>query len=168
MRDVSDRLLSNLNPMQRCSVIFSALCREDFTEAERLADTAPTGTYVAGDFYNPFTRAMLVASLVRGDIEQQLAREWANRCFWATMLHNKDRDEEKLDAFWAAASYHRTRAGSLWSSYAQVVTDAGMDPGEVMQSMGGLSKLAQESVDACTEAEPDADALELYAAMLSP
>ena len=167
MRDVSDRLLSNLNPMQRCSVIFSALCREDFTEAERLADTAPTGTYVAGDFYNPFTRAMLVASLVRGDIEQQLAREWANRCFWATVLH-QGRDDEKLDAFWRAASYHQTRTGSLWKAYAQVVTDAGLDPAEVMRSMGGLSKLAQEAVDASTEAEPDPDALALYAAMLRP
>jgi hypothetical protein len=154
--------------MQRCSVIFSALCREDFTEAERLADTAPTATYTAGDFYNEFTRAMMVAALARGDIEQQAAGEWANRCFWATMLHNKDRDDNTLDTFWTAASYHRTRAGSLWSAYAQVMTDAGLDPGEVMRSMGGLSKLAQDSVDACTEAEPDDDAVALYAAMLSP
>ena len=168
MKGIPDRLLSNLNPMQRCSVIFSALCRKDFEEANRLADTAPTGTYVAADFYHQFTRAMMVSGLARGDIEEETASEWANRCFWATMLHNKDRDEEKLDAFWAAASYHRTRAGSLWSSYAQVMADAGLDPGEVMRSMGGLSKLAQEAVDACTEAEPDADALELYAAMLSP
>ena len=66
MNGISDHLLSNLNPAQRCSVIFSALCREDFTEAHRLADTAPTGTYVAADFFETFTRAMLVASLARG------------------------------------------------------------------------------------------------------
>ncbi|CDQ11824.1 protein of unknown function [Acidithiobacillus ferrivorans] len=53
MKGIPDRLLSNLNPMQRCSVIFSALCRDDFEEANRLADTAPTAAYVAGDFYNP-------------------------------------------------------------------------------------------------------------------
>ena len=166
MKTIPDSLLANLTPMQRCGVIFSALSREDFAEANRLADTAPTGTYTAGDFYAPFTRAMMVAALARGDIEQQAASEWANRCFWATMLHNEDRDDEKLDAFWRAASYRRTRAGSLWAAYAQVVTDAGLDPGEVMRSMGGLSKLAQESVDASTEAEPDPDALALYAAML--
>ncbi|WP_437560200.1 hypothetical protein [Acidithiobacillus sulfuriphilus] len=152
--------------MQRCGVIFSALSREDFEEANRLADTAPTGTYTAGDFYNPFTRAMLVAALARGDIEQQAGEEWQARCFWATMLHDEGKDDETLDAFWTAASYHRTRAGSLWAAYAQAVTDAGIDPAEVMQSMGGLSKLAQESVDACTEAEPDADAVTFYAAML--
>lgn len=168
MKGIPDRLLSNLNPMQRCSVIFSALGRGDTTEAHRLADTAPTGTYVAADFYNPFTRAMLVAALARGDIEQATASEWANRCFWATRLHVAGRNDETLDAFWSAAQYHRTRAGSLWASYAQVVTDAGLDPGEVMRSMGGLSKLAQESVDASAEAEPCPDALALYAAMLSP
>lgn len=162
---VTDRLLANLTPTQRCSVIFSALSREDFDEANRLADTAPTGTYTAGDFYAPLTRAMLLAALARADIEQQTACEWANRCFWATVLH-QGRDDEKLDAFWTAAQCHQTRAGSLWASFAQVVTDAGMDPAEVMRSMGGLSKLAQEAVDACTEAEPDADALALYAGML--
>lgn len=154
--------------MQRCSVIFSALCREDFSEADRLADTAPTGTYVAGDFYHPFTRAMMGAALARGDIEQQIASEWANRCFWVTRLHVAGRNDETLDAFWSAAQYHRTRAGSLWAAYAQAVTDAGMDPGEVMQSIGGLSKLAQESVDTSAGAEPCPDAVALYAAMLSP
>ena len=119
MNGISDRLLSNLNPAQRCSAIFSALCREDSTEAHRLADTAPTGTYVAADFFGTFTRAMLVAGLARGDIEQQVAGEWANRCFWATCLHGKDRDDETLDAFWSAAQYHRTRAGSLWAAYEQ-------------------------------------------------
>jgi len=166
MKGISDHLLSNLNPAQRCSVIFSALCREDFEEASRLADTAPTGTYVAADFYHPFTRAMMVSGLARGDIESEMASEWANRCFWATRLHVAGRNDETLDAFWSAAQYHRTRAGSLWASYAQVVTDAGMDPGEVMRSMGGLSKLAQESVDASAGAEPCPDAVALYAAML--
>ena len=165
MNGISDRLLSNLNPAQRCSAIFSALCREDFTEAERLADTAPTGTYVAADFFETFTRAMMVAALARGDIEQQVAGEWANRCFWATCLHDKDRDDNTLDAFWTAASYHRTRARSLWAAYAQTVSAAGMEPGEVMQSMGGLSKLAQDTVDGGEEEAAD-DALALYAAML--
>ncbi|WP_297470922.1 hypothetical protein [Acidithiobacillus sp.] len=165
MKTIPDSLLANLTPMQRCGVIFSALSREDFEEADRLADTAPTGTYTAGDFYAPFTSAMMVAALARGDIEREASSEWANRCFWATVLH-QGRDDEKLDAFWTAASYHQTRAGSLWNAYARVMTDAGPDPGEVMRSMGGLSKLAQESVDASTEAEPDPDALALYAAML--
>ena len=168
MKTIPDSLLVNLKPMQRCGVIFSALSRGDTIEADRLADTAPVVAYTAADFYSSFTRAMLVAALARGDIEQQTASEWANRCFWATMLHNDDRDDEKLDTFWTAASYHRTRAGSLWVAYAQAVTDAGMDPAEVMRSMGGLSKLAQEAVDACTDAEPDSDAVELYAAMLRP
>ncbi|MHB8247980.1 MAG: hypothetical protein ACYDB0_02015 [Acidithiobacillus sp.] len=167
MKTIPDSLLANLTPMQRCGVIFSALSREDFAEANRLADTAPTGTYTAGDFYAPFTRAMMVAALARGDIEREASSEWANRCFWATVLH-QGRDDEKLDAFWTAGSYHQTRAGSLWAAYAQAVTDAGLDPGEVMRSMGGLSKLAQESVDASTEAEPDPDAMALYAAMLEP
>ena len=168
MKGIPDRLLSNLNPMQRCSVIFSALCRDDFEEANRLADTAPTAAYVAGDFYNEFTRAMMVSGLARGDIEEEVAGEWANRCFWATRLHVAGTNDETLDAFWSAAQYRRTRAGSLWGAYAQVMTDAGMDPREVMRSMGGLSKLAQESVDASTEAEADPDAVALYAAMLKP
>ncbi len=167
MKGIADRLLSNLNPMQRCSVIFSALCRGDFEEADRLADTAPTGTYVAADFFGTFTRAMLTAALARGDIEQQAGEEWSCRCSWVTLLHG-GRDDDKMGMLWKAADCHRTRAGSLWVSYAQVVTDAGMDPGEVMQSMGGLSKLAQESVDASTEAEPCPDAVALYAAMLKP
>ena len=168
MKNLSDSALSNLNPAQRCSVIFSALSREDFPEANRMADTAPTKAYVAADFFETFTRAMMVAALARGDIEQQAGEEWQARCFWATCLHNKDRDEATLDAFWTAAGYHRTRARSLWAAYAQVMTDAGMDPGEVMRSMGALSKLAQDSVDACTEAEPDPEAVALYAAMLKP
>ncbi|MHB8236278.1 MAG: hypothetical protein ACYDDD_02280 [Acidithiobacillus ferrivorans] len=168
MKGISDRALSNLNPAQRCSAIFSALSRKDYAEANRLADTAPTSTYVAADFYNPFTRAMMVSGLARGDIEEEVAGEWANRCFWATRLHVAGPNDENLDAFWSAADYHRTRAGSLWSAYAQVMTDAGMDPREVMRSMGGLSKLAQESVDASTEAEADPDAVALYAAMLKP
>jgi len=49
-------------------VIFAALAREDFQEADHLADTAPVGTYRAGNFFEPFTRAMLVAALARGDI----------------------------------------------------------------------------------------------------
>jgi hypothetical protein len=168
MKGISDRALSNLNPAQRCSAIFSALCRDDFEEANRLADTAPTGTYVAADFYHQFTRTMMVSGLARGGIEEEVAGEWANRCFWATRLHVAGPNDETLDAFWSAAQYRRNRAGSLWSAYAQVITDAGMDPGEVMRSMGGLSKLAQESVDASTEAEPDRDAVALYAAMLEP
>jgi hypothetical protein len=147
--------------------IFSALCRDDFTEADRLADTAPTGTYVAADFYNPFTRAMMVSGLARGDIEHQAGEEWHSRCSWVTLMH-KGRDDETLAALWDAGTFYRNRAGSLWNAYAQVITDAGMDPGEVMRSMGGLSKLAQESVDASTEAEADPDAVALYAAMLKP
>jgi hypothetical protein len=168
MKGIPDRLLSNLNPMQRCSVIFAALSREDFEEASRLADTAPAGFYKAGDFYNQFTRAMMVSGLARGDIEEEVAGEWANRCFWATRLHVAGPNDGDLDAFWSAAQYHRTRAGSLWKAYAQVITDAGMDPGEVMRSTGGLSKLAHGSVDASTEAEADPDAVALYAAMLEP
>ncbi|MBU2761250.1 hypothetical protein [Acidithiobacillus sulfurivorans] len=168
MKGISDHLLSNLNPAQRCSVIFSALCREDFTEANRLADTAPTAIYTAGDFYNPFTRAMLTAALARGDIEQATAQVWANRCFWATRLHSEGIDDPSLDVFWSAATESRDRARSLWSAFAEAVTDAGMEPGEVMASMGGLSKLAQESVDASAGAEPCPDAVALYAAMLSP
>ena len=167
MKGIPDRLLSNLNPMQRCSVIFSALGRGDTTEADRLADTAPTRTYVAADFYNPFTRAMMVAGLARGDIEHQAAEEWHSRCLWLALVH-RGTDDETVDALWAAGTLYQTRTGSLWKAYAQVMTDAGMDPAEVMRSMGGLSKLAQESVDASTEAEPDPDALALYAAMLRP
>lgn len=167
MKAVADRLLENLNPAQRCSVIFSALSREDFEEASRLADTAPTGIYKAGDFYNQFTRAMMVASLARGDIEQQTAEEWANRCFWVTQLH-RGQDEAVMEAFWNAAICHQSRAGSLWAAYAQAVTDAGMNPGEVMQSIGGLSKLAQGSLDDGTEVEPCPDAVTLYTKMLQP
>ncbi len=168
MKNVPDRLLGNLDPTQRCSVIFAALSRDDMPEAHRLADTAPTGTYVAADFFERFTRVMLVAALARADIEQQTAQEWANSCFWATKLHSEGADCTSLDIFWSAAQHHRTRAGSLWSAFAEAVTDAGMDPGEVMRSMGGLSKLAQESVDARAEAEPCPDAVALYTAMLSP
>ncbi|MHB8249066.1 MAG: hypothetical protein ACYDCX_09330 [Acidithiobacillus sp.] len=147
MKGISDHLLSNLTPMQRCGVIFSALCREDFTEAHRLADTAPSKTYVAADFFETFTRAMLLATMARGDIEHQVGEEWRCRCSWVTLLH-EGRDDDTMDMLWKAADCHRTRAGSLWRAYAQVITDAGMDPGEVMRSSGGLSKLAQESVDA--------------------
>ncbi|MDD3760248.1 MAG: hypothetical protein PHO57_05380 [Acidithiobacillus sp.] len=167
MKGVSDRLLGNLDPMQRCSVIFADLSREDFTEANRLADTAPSGTYVAGDFYYPFTRAMLVAALARGDIEQATASEWAARCFWSTRLHSEGQKDEALDILWDAAQCHRTRARSLWSAYSQAVREVGMDPGEVMQAMGGLSKLAQDTIDGAGDNAAD-DALTLYAAMLSP
>ena len=168
MKGIPDRLLSNLNPMQRCSVIFSALGRGDTTEASRLADTAPTATYTAGNFYNEYTRMMMVSGLARGDIEHQAGEEWQSRCFWAVRLHVAGPNDETLDALWDAATLYQTRAGSLWNAYAQVMADAGLDPGEVMRSMGGLSKLAQKSVDASTEAEPDPTAVELYAAMLRP
>ncbi|WP_215850209.1 hypothetical protein [Acidithiobacillus ferriphilus] len=168
MKGIPDRLLSNLNPMQRCSVIFSALGRGDTTEASRLADTAPTGTYTAADFYNPFITAMLVSGLARGDIEHQAGEEWHSRCLWLALVHKGGMDDETVDALWDAGTLCRNRTGSLWSAFAQVMTDAGLDPDEVMRSMGGLSKLAQESVDACTEAEPDPDAVALYAAMLKP
>ena len=168
MKTIPDSLLANLKPMQRCSVIFSALGRGDTTEASRLADTAPTATYTAGNFYNEFTRMMMVSGLARGDIEHQAGEEWHSRCFWAVRLHVAGPNDETLDTLWDAADYHQTRTGSLWKAYAQVMADAGMDPGEVMRSMGGLSKLAQKSVDASTEAEPCPDALALYAAMLKP
>jgi hypothetical protein len=167
MKGISDRALSNLNPAQRCSAIFSALSRKDYAEANRLADTAPTGTYVAADYVPLTSRAWMVALLAMKDIEQQAGAEWHSRCLWVTLLHD-GKDDDTMDMLWKSADYHRTRAGSLWSAYAQVMTDAGMDPGEVMRSMGGLSKLAQESVDASTEAEPDRDAVALYAAMLEP
>lgn len=167
MKSLSDSLLSNLTPAQRCSVIFSALSREDHTEAHRLADTAPTAIYAAGDFYNPFTRAMLTAALARGDIEQATAQEWANRCFWVTKLHSEGIDDPSLDTFWSAATESRDRARSLWSAFAEAVTDAGMEPAEVMASMGGLSKLAQGVVDD-ERVDADPDALELYTATLRP
>ena len=168
MKGIPDRLLANLNPMQRCSVIFSALGRGDTTEASRLADTAPTATYTAGDFYNEFTRMMMVSGLARGDIEHQAGEEWHSRCMWVALEHKGGIDEEKLDALWAAGTLYQTRTGSLWKAYAQVMADAGLDPGEVMRSMGGLSKLAQKSVDASAGAGADPDAVELYAAMLRP
>ncbi len=165
MKGISDSLLGNLTPAQRCSVIFSALSREDHNEASRLADTAPTGIYTAGDFFQMFTRAMLTAALARGDIEQATAQEWANRCFWVTKLHSEGADSPSLDIFWSAATESRNRARSLWSAFAEVVTDAGMEPGEVMASMGGLSKLAQGVVDD-EGVDADPDALALYTAML--
>lgn len=165
MKTLSDSLLSNLTPAQRCSVIFSALGREDFTEANRLADTAPTAIYAAGDFFQMFTRAMLTAALARGDIEQATAQVWANRCFWATKLHSEGADDPSLDTFWIAATESRDRARSLWSAFAEAVTDAGMEPGEVMHSIGGLSKLAQGVVDD-EGMDADPDALELYTAMM--
>lgn len=165
MKSLSDSLLGNLTPSQRCSVIFSALGREDFTEANRLADTAPTGAYTAGDFFQMFTRAMLTAALARGDIEQATAQEWANRCFWVTKLHGEGADSPSLDIFWSAATESRDRARSLWSAFAEAVTDAGMEPAEVMASIGGLSKLAQGTLE--DEDMPSAeDALALYTAML--
>lgn len=165
MKALSDSLLSNLTAPQRCSVIFSALGREDFSEANRLADTAPTAIYAAGDFYNPFTRAMLTAAVARGDIEQATAQVWANRCFWVTKLHSEGIDDPSLDIFWSAATESGDRARSLWSAFAEAVTDAGMEPGEVMASMGGLSKLAQGVVDD-ERVDADPDALELYTAMM--
>ncbi|MBE7563391.1 hypothetical protein H7F10_10620 [Acidithiobacillus sp. HP-6] len=59
----------------------------------------------------------------------------------------------------------RQAARSLWSAFAEAVTDAGMEPGEVMQSIGGLSKLAQDVVDD-ERVDADPDALELYTAMM--
>ncbi len=82
------------------------------------------------------------------------------RCSWATLMH-QGRDIETLDRLWEAAEGHRARA--LWAAYARAVTDAGLDPAEVMQSLGGLPPIMQEIIDA---AEPGPDALELHAGML--
>jgi hypothetical protein len=120
---VTDRLLERLTPWQRCGVIFAALAREDFEEANRLADTAPMGAYRAADFFEPFTRVMLVAALARGDNGNEVGREWQMRCSWATLMH-QGRDTETLDRLWEAAEAIRARA--LWGAYARAVTDAGL------------------------------------------
>lgn len=160
-----DRLYAMLTTSQRTAALFAALAREDVVEAERLADTAPRCYFEGTDFGMDFMRVALVATVAMQRIDRAAIGYVAARGRGAALVYRKGDDwileSERMDE---AAEGFQDRMRRVWAALRASVEPLGLDAFEVAESMIGLSDLHRDILS--VEAEPDADLLETFKAML--
>lgn len=164
---MNDKLYAMLRTPQRTAALFAALAREDVAEAERLADTAPRCYFEGADFGMDFMRVALVAMVAMQRIDRAAIGYVAARGGAAAMVYRKGKDwVTDAERMAEAAEGFEDRIRRVWAALRASLEPLGLDAFEVAQSMSSLTDLHREILE--VEAEPDAEMVETFRAMLNP
>ena len=162
---LTDRTYTALTAPQRVAALFAALARYDFGEADRLADTAPRQHFVGADFAGDFLRVAMVAAVTVQRIDRAAIAYVAAMGAMSALTHRKGDDWiPEAERMMEAAEAHKQRMRGIWAAFVVNVEPLGLDAFEVAEGIAGLTDMHREILE--VEAEPDAEMVEMFRAML--
>lgn len=164
---INDKLYSTLGPAQRVVAVVSAMARRDDPETTRLMDTAPVSRYQAQDleFWRRLRCAERMGMHALVMIEQEATTYLHRLAAMGILVHQPDFDLDMAHRLEALLTEAVASIKAYWLAYATTCADIGLEPVELLASMGvALSPAARMLTE--KETEPDAELLASASALM--